>query len=82
MMLVVNGNRGGIKIDGGGGGNVGGEMEGGRVVVSSCEEGECSELVSGFSLPSVAENFLFIVFASGTARKRDKEKRKFGKRKL
>jgi len=81
-MLVVKGNGGGIKIDGGGGGNVGGEMDGGRVVVSSCEEGECSELVSGFSLPWVAENFRFIVFASGDTRKRGKEKRKFGKRKF
>lgn len=81
-MLVVKGNGGGIEIDGGGGGiNVGGEMDGGRVV-SSCEEGECSELVSGFSLPWVAENLRFIVFASGDTRKRGKEKRKFGKRKF
>ena len=67
MILVVKGNGGWIEIGGGGGGKVGGDIDGGRVVVSSCEEGECSELVSAFSLPSVAENFRFIDFASGAA---------------
>jgi hypothetical protein len=64
MILAVKGN-----------GKVGGDIDGARVVVSSCEEGECSELVSAFSLPSVAENFRFIDFASGAAQNASSEKR-------
>ena len=40
-------------------------MEGGRVV-SSCEEGECSEPVSSF--PSAVESFLFMFLKSSCER--------------
>jgi hypothetical protein len=58
-MLAVAVNGGGIEI-GGGGGTRGVEDKEGPCDTSSREEGDCSELESGHSFSSVAENFLFI----------------------
>jgi hypothetical protein len=61
MLAIPGGNRFKIGKCAGTSGKEGDEMEGGRVV-SSCEEGECSEPVSSF--PSTSANFLFMTLKS------------------